>query len=88
MLLKNAHFRKVKKLTGQAVGDFNLIEDGDRIAALTADDSFRFLLISGKPIGEPVAWQGPIVMNTREELDLAFQEYRDGSFIKHGAGSP
>lgn len=47
-----------------------------------------FLLISGKPIGEPVAWQGPIVMNTRAELDLAFQEYRDGSFIKPGAGSP
>jgi redox-sensitive bicupin YhaK (pirin superfamily) len=46
-----------------------------------------FLLISGKPIGEPVAWQGPIVMNTRAELELAFREYRDGAFIKHGAGS-
>jgi quercetin 2,3-dioxygenase len=42
----------------------------------------RFLLISGKPIGEPVAWGGPIVMNTQEELALAFQEYRSGKFIK------
>lgn len=46
-----------------------------------------FLLISGKPIGEPVAWQGPIVMNTRAELELAFREYRDGSFIRHAAGN-
>jgi redox-sensitive bicupin YhaK (pirin superfamily) len=43
----------------------------------------RFLLISGKPIGEPVAWYGPIVMNTEEELQLAFDEYRNGTFIKH-----
>ncbi|MDH4164597.1 MAG: pirin family protein [Nitrospirota bacterium] len=42
----------------------------------------RFLLISGKPLGEPVAWYGPIVMNTEEELELAFEEYRKGTFIK------
>ncbi|MCB2145567.1 MAG: pirin family protein [Deltaproteobacteria bacterium] len=72
----------------QENGSVVVFEDGDRIAATTADDAFRFLLISGKPIGEPVAWRGPIVMNTREELELAFREYRDGSFIKHGAGSP
>lgn len=45
--------------------------------------SVRFLLISGKPIGEPVAWQGPIVMNTRAELEIAFAEYRQGTFIKY-----
>lgn len=45
----------------------------------------RLLLVSGKPIGEPVAWGGPIVMNTREELDLAFREYQDGTFIKDKA---
>ncbi|MBW1841855.1 MAG: pirin family protein, partial [Deltaproteobacteria bacterium] len=43
----------------------------------------RFLLISGRPIGEPVAWHGPIVMNTREELQIAFEEYRQGTFIKY-----
>ena len=44
----------------------------------------RFLLVSGKPIGEPVAWYGPIVMNTQEELRIAFDEYQNGTFIKHG----
>jgi redox-sensitive bicupin YhaK (pirin superfamily) len=39
--------------------------------------------VSGKPIGEPVAWYGPIVMNTREELRIAFKEYSEGTFIKH-----
>jgi redox-sensitive bicupin YhaK (pirin superfamily) len=43
----------------------------------------RFLLISGKPIKEPVAWYGPIVMNTEKELETAFEEYRSGTFIKH-----
>ena len=42
----------------------------------------RFLLISGKPLNEPIAWYGPIVMNTREELRKAFQEYQDGTFVK------
>jgi hypothetical protein len=44
----------------------------------------RFLLVSGRPIGEPVAWYGPIVMNARKELRLAFEEYQNGTFIKHG----
>jgi len=46
----------------------------------------RFLYFSGKPIREPIAWRGPIVMNTEEELRLAFEEYRNGTFIKHSAG--
>jgi len=48
-----------------------------------ASDGVRFLLVSGRPLREPVAWRGPIVMNTPEELALAFQEYRDGTFLKH-----
>jgi redox-sensitive bicupin YhaK (pirin superfamily) len=52
------------------------------VAALTRP--LRFLLISGAPIREPVAWYGPIVMNTQEELQLAFEEYQEGTFIKHG----
>ena len=58
--------------------------DGDEIMVTTAEEPVRFLLISGKPLNEPVAWQGPIVMNTQEELYLAFEEYRQGRFIKHG----
>jgi redox-sensitive bicupin YhaK (pirin superfamily) len=63
-----------------------LFEDGDQIMASTEGEPVRFLLISGKPIGEPVAWYGPIVMNTEEELEVAFQEYRDGTFIKVKGG--
>ena len=60
-----------------------LFEDGKQIVAKAEDNQFRFLLVSGMPIGEPIAWYGPIVMNNREELDVAFQEYRAGTFIKH-----
>jgi hypothetical protein len=52
------------------------------VAVSTANDAVRFLLISGKPLREPVAWQGPIVMNTQEELRIAFEEYQNGTFIK------
>jgi quercetin 2,3-dioxygenase len=63
-------------------GTIVLFEDGDEIAVSTEQHHVRFLLISGKPIGEPVAWYGPIVMNTKEELQTAFEEYRQGTFIK------
>ncbi len=59
-----------------------LLDDGDQIMVSTETEPVRFLLISGKPIGEPVAWYGPIVMNTEEELRLAFDEYQKGTFIK------
>jgi redox-sensitive bicupin YhaK (pirin superfamily) len=64
-------------------GTLLLFGDGDHLTAAADGEPVRFLLISGRPIGEPVAWQGPIVMNTREELETAFREYRDGTFIKH-----
>ena len=63
-----------------------LFEDGDHISVSTEDEAVRFLLISGKPLNEPVAWQGPIVMNTQEELKIAFEEYRKGTFVKHKKG--
>jgi quercetin 2,3-dioxygenase len=47
------------------------------------DEGIRFLLVSGKPIEEPVAWYGPIVMNTQAELNTAVAELREGTFIKH-----
>jgi redox-sensitive bicupin YhaK (pirin superfamily) len=68
----------------QKVGKENLVifEDGDKVQITTEDNNLRFLLISGKPINEPVAWSGPIVMNTQEEIRIAFEEYRNGTFIK------
>jgi redox-sensitive bicupin YhaK (pirin superfamily) len=56
--------------------------EGDEIVVSTENEGARFILITGQPIGEPVAWAGPIVMNTQEELRIAFQEYRDGTFVK------
>jgi redox-sensitive bicupin YhaK (pirin superfamily) len=63
-------------------------DDGDELAVTTDGEPVRFLLVSGKPIGEPVAWHGPIVMNTREELRVAFEEYQRGTFLKHGGAQP
>ncbi|MFW9835683.1 MAG: pirin family protein [Candidatus Thorarchaeota archaeon] len=60
-----------------------LFDDGDQVVVRAEDKQLRFLLVSGMPIGEPIAWYGPIVMNSREELDEAFREYREGTFIKH-----
>jgi redox-sensitive bicupin YhaK (pirin superfamily) len=59
-----------------------LYEDGEEVIITTQDRPVRFLLVSGQPIGEPVAWYGPIVMNTQEELRIAFEEYEKGTFIK------
>jgi redox-sensitive bicupin YhaK (pirin superfamily) len=60
-------------------------EDGNELTVEPAESGVRFLLVSGRPIREPVAWYGPIVMNTEEELQVAFREYRYGTFIKKGA---
>jgi quercetin 2,3-dioxygenase len=67
-----------------AIGPENVVlyGDGDSIEIIAGEKGVRFLLISGKPINEPIAWYGPIVMNTQEELKTAFEEYRRGTFIK------
>jgi len=59
-----------------------LFEDGEHVYISTENKSVRFLLVSGKPIGETIAWRGPIVMNTQEELRIAFDELQRGTFIK------
>jgi quercetin 2,3-dioxygenase len=68
------------------IGNKNLVvfDEGEQVTVSTETEGVRFLFISGKPIGEPVAWYGPIVMNTQEELQTAFDEYSAGTFIKHG----
>jgi redox-sensitive bicupin YhaK (pirin superfamily) len=60
-----------------------LFQRGNEVLVSTEEEPVRFLLWSGRPIREPVAWYGPIVMNTEEELRVAFEEYRDGTFVKH-----
>jgi redox-sensitive bicupin YhaK (pirin superfamily) len=62
-----------------------LFDRGDEVSVQAGDDGIRFLLVSGKPIEEPVAWYGPIVMNTQQELRHAFQELEQGTFLKHSS---
>jgi redox-sensitive bicupin YhaK (pirin superfamily) len=78
----SAHFDMERK---SLCGPETLVhyEDGDTVSIAAEKEPVRFLLVSGKPIGEPVAWHGPIVMNTAEEIRIAFEEYRNGTFIKH-----
>lgn len=64
-------------------GTVVLFDDGDELAVRAGEGGARFLLLSGKPLREPVAWRGPIVMNTREELVQAFRELDEGTFVKH-----
>ncbi|KJS44840.1 MULTISPECIES: pirin family protein [unclassified Roseovarius] len=79
-----------KEVAGQEIhirdhsGDRTLIRfgTGDRVTVQAGEEGVRFLLISGAPIQEPVAWHGPIVMNTQDELRQAMRELREGSFIK------
>ncbi len=60
-----------------------LFDNGDEVVVQAGDAGIRFLLVSGKPIEEPVAWYGPIVMNTEEQLRQAYAELNNGTFIKH-----
>jgi len=58
-------------------------QDNQAVAVRSGAEGACFILLSGKPLNEPISWGGPIVMNTREELDLAFRELDNGTFIKH-----
>lgn len=63
-------------------GQLGLYGNGEEIEVKCITNELRFLCISGKPMGEPIAWRGPIVMNTEEEIEKAFKEYQNGTFIK------
>jgi hypothetical protein len=71
------------------IGDGHLVffGDGDQVTVSAEADPVRFLLVAGRPIGEPIAWYGPIVMNTQAELRTAFEELERGTFIKRGKGA-
>ena len=62
-----------------------LFDSGDEVVVQAGDDGIRFLLVSGKPLEEPVAWYGPIVMNTQEQLQQAFEELQEGTFLERKA---
>lgn len=59
-----------------------LFDTGDEVVVRAGEHGVRFLLVSGEPLREPVAWRGPIVMNSDEEIRKAFAELREGTFIK------
>ena len=65
-------------------GTLVLFGDGESISAQAGGSGARFLLAGGRPLREPIAWRGPIVMNTREELDIAWRELDNGTFVKTG----
>lgn len=73
------------EVDGRTVADRDLVlfNNGTEMGVKAGTDGARFLLVSGAPLNEPIAWRGPIVMNTDAELDIAFEEYRNGTFIKH-----
>jgi redox-sensitive bicupin YhaK (pirin superfamily) len=64
-----------------------LFDRGDELTVEAGEEGVRFLLVSGKPLEEPVAWRGPIVMNTPEELRQAFRDLEQGTFLKQSAGA-
>ncbi len=74
--------------SGEVVEERNVIlfEDGDRITILSGMVALHFLMIAGKPLNEPIAWQGPVVMNNEAEIKLAFEEFHKGTFIKREGG--
>ena len=66
-------------------GQLAVLVDGDTVRAAAGAEPLRLLLMAGRPLREPVAWQGPIVMSTQAELDAAFRELADGTFIRSRA---
>ena len=62
-----------------------LFDRGDEVVVQAGDDGIRFLLVSGQPLGEPVAWYGPVVMNTQDELRAAFRQLEEGTFLRPDA---
>jgi redox-sensitive bicupin YhaK (pirin superfamily) len=68
----------------EQAGDRSLVlfDAGDEVVVEAGERGIRFLLVSGRPLEEPVAWYGPIVMNTREELRQAVRELNEGTFIR------
>ena len=82
-VIKGEAYFDLKKERHIGAESLIIFEDGDEVKISTKEEGAQFLLISGRPLREPVAWRGPIVMNTQEELKIAFEEYERGTFLKH-----
>ena len=86
-MVKKGHTVFVYEIKGEGYFDPErnaYAHKGDEVVSSAQKGPLRFLLVSGKPIDEPVVWYGLIVMNTHEELRIAFQVHEKGTFIKHG----
>ena len=83
-ILSNLNTGDLDAASYQDAKDRSLIvfDRGDEVTVQAGEMGIRFLLVSGKPLEEPIAWHGPIVMNTEAELRQAFREIREGTFIK------
>lgn len=81
LVLGEAHFGPKNKLI--SAKNAVLFSYGEEVLIKTSENDVRMLILMGKPLKEPIAWGGPIVMNTREELNIAFEELEEGTFIKH-----
>ena len=84
MAVKTEKVGSADKTTIDETGNRSLVlfDTGDEVTVQAGDAGIRFLLVSGKPLEEPVAWRGPIVMNTEEELRQAYAELHNGTFLK------
>ncbi|MBL8986273.1 MAG: pirin-like C-terminal cupin domain-containing protein, partial [Gemmatimonadales bacterium] len=80
VLTEKADDSVVREQTGNR--SLVVFDTGDEVTVQAGPEGIRFLLVSGKPLREPVAWYGPIVMNTQTELRQALQELQDGTFIR------
>ena len=71
-----------RRRESERVDSWRVVRSGsEEVMVVAGDKPVRFVLASGKPLKEPIAWQGPIVMNTREEIAAAFDQLRKGTFI-------
>ena len=85
LFVGSGRFGASEKTAAARPGVLVLFDDGDEVTVEAGAAGARFLLVSGKPLREPVAWRGPIVMNTREELEQAWRDLDAGTFVRRGA---
>ena len=83
--VKTEHLDLSGEVSREEMGNRSLVlfDNGNEVTVQAGTQGIRFLLVSGRPLEEPVAWRGPIVMNTQEELQQAFSELQNGSFIRN-----